>query len=594
MDKTRQMNLFSLIHLWGLLIAIGLLSACSNSEYADEFAPHVSDYALEEGSQDTAFIKDTLTEFPPSGFYPRPFTILFPDNKSLNCEIGGFAPTKESPLKKEISIDSTSTIRCINFSDKSSTETIRTYIFEKKPTIPTIFITADPNSLFNPDTGIYMEGPNAEENAPHYGANYWLDKEIPIFIESIEKNSATPAFAKYAGLKIFGNYSRIYAKKSVSITFRKKYGDKQLYYKLFPDYPNLSKFKSFILRNNGQNFHHDYIRDRLASSISEGLDVDYQRGRFVIAYYNGDYFGIHDLREKSNEYYFETHYGLNHNNINLLKANNSVSSGSSDEYVSLMDWIKRNDLENDDNYAYIASKIDISNYINYMQVEIFADNRDWLANNIKIWNCTNPQTPWRWFLYDIDWGFGLKSYNEKNSFNYVLSESGRWQPLLYALLANNNFKTTFINQFTTLLHTNFETSKTNAAIEQMMSEINAEISRDQKRWSLDASKMDEHLRIIKQFAIDRPSNLILHLQEYFKLGETIPITFSIKGEGTIYVHNLPIYTNKTTINFFKGLPVTITAIPQNNGIWSSWNDGDSSAIKTIYPSNETEFTAIFK
>ena len=75
---------------------------------------------------------------------------------------------------------------------------------------------------------------------------------------------------------------------------------------MFPDYPELKKFKGLILRNFGNSFGRDYIRDRLASSISEGLGVDYQRGRFVVVYYNGKYFGLHDMRERSNEYYFET------------------------------------------------------------------------------------------------------------------------------------------------------------------------------------------------------------------------------------------------------------------------------------------------
>ena len=41
----------------------------------------------------------------------------------------------------------------------------------------TVFLSADPNSLFDPDSGIYMEGNFAQAKEPHYGANYWLDKE---------------------------------------------------------------------------------------------------------------------------------------------------------------------------------------------------------------------------------------------------------------------------------------------------------------------------------------------------------------------------------------------------------------------------------
>ena len=460
------------------------------------------------------YSNDTVKDFPQSGFFQKTFTIAFPDNKPLNCEIGGKPATKESPLVSVIQVDSSMAIRCADFSGKfASTEIIRTYILEKNPDIATVFLTTNPNSLFDPDTGIYMEGPNAEEKLPHYGANYWLDKEIPVFVELIENDQNTPAFAKYAGLKIFGNYSRMRAKKSVAITFREKYGEKRLHYPLFPEFPELKFFKNFILRNFGDSFGNDYIRDRLASSLSEGLGVDYQRGRYAIVYYNGKYFGLHDLRERSNEYYFETHYGINHDNINLLKANNSVSAGSANDYIALMDWLESHSLNNDSNYTYIASKIDIENYINYMQIEIFANNLDWPDNNLKKWNTTNPKSKWKWFLYDLDYGFGNVPYNKKNIFEYTISKT----KLLQYLLKNENFKAAFISNMETLRQTNFNTDYILGRINSMMNEIMSEIPRDQNRWFLSSSNMDRQLALIKNFAQERPGSIIKELQEFFRL-----------------------------------------------------------------------------
>ena len=457
--------------------------ACSNSEYTeyddDENSTCYDNFRLPKTNSKlcrSIFNQtDTLTFFPKSGFLQKTLFIIFPDNKPLNCEIGGIPVTKKSPLISSLLINSSQTIRCADFSKtQSNFEIIRTYIFEKKTTIPAIFITTDPRSLFDSDTGIYMEGPNAKKEAPHYGANYWLDKEIPIFIELVEAESEVPAFSKYAGLKIFGQWSRKNAKKSVAITFRKKYGEKRLNYPLFPEHPDLKVFKSFILRNFGNSFGKDYIRDRLASSISEGLGVDYQRGRFVIVYYNGRYFGIHDMRERSNEYYFETHYGESHNNINLLKADNTISAGTADDYVALINWLKNNSARKEENYAYISSQIDIDNYINYMQVEIFANNIDWPNNNLKKWNTIIPKRKWKWLLYDLDHGFGYAPYTQKNIFNHTVTQDF----LLRHLLKNKNFKTAFINQMLTLLKTNFKRELIISKIEEMMNNIKTEIPRD--------------------------------------------------------------------------------------------------------------------
>lgn len=550
------------------------------------------------------YTQDTATYFPESGFFPKTFTIVFPNNKPLNCEIGGKVPTTESPRISTLQISYSTTIRCADLSDSATTKTeiIRTYILEKAPDIATVFITTDPNSLFDPDTGIYMEGPNAEEKEPHYGANYWLDKEIPVFVELIEPGASTPGFAKYAGLEIFGNWSRMHPKKSVAITFRDKYGNKRLYYPLFPDFPELKTFKSFILRNNGNNFRNDYIRDRLASSISEGLEIDYQRGRFGIVYYNSKYFGIHDLRERSNEYYFETHYGINHNNINLLKASNTVSAGSAKDYIALMEWLKVHNLDNDSNYAYISSKIDINNYINYMQIEMFANNRDWPGNNQKKWNCISSETPWKWFLYDLDVSYynDGKSFSD-NIFEYATSEnSTNWANapthtfLFRSLLKNEKFKAAFINRMTTLLHTNLEEKNFSSLIDQMMLEIKAEIPRDQKRWSLDASNMNNQLEQIKTFTKERPTTITSNLRDFFKLGETIPINLSTNGNGSILVHGLSLNKNSVTIPFFKDHPVIITAKPKAGSSWSGWSDGETQISRKIHPQKEKNITAIFK
>ena len=615
--------------LLGVFIG-GLLCACSNSdgvnyagwEYAstDDSNKYLEEDPITEPAKRSCFnsfrlpdlqsiacrkqfySNDTVKDFPQSGFFQKTFTIAFPDNKPLNCEIGGKPATKESPLISAIQVDSSMAIRCADFSGKfASPEIIRTYILEKNPDVATVFLTTDPNSLFDPDTGIYMEGPNAEEKEPHYGANYWLDKEIPVFVELVEPDNNNPAFAQYAGLEIFGNWSRVHAKKSVAITFREKYGDKRLYYPLFPEFPELKIFKSFILRNFGNSFGHDYLRDRLASSLSEGLGVDYQRGRYAIVYYNGKYFGLHDLRERSNEYYFETHYGINHNNINLLKANNSVSAGSANDYIALMDWLESHSLDNDSNYAYIASKIDLDNYINYMQVEIFINNTDWPGNNLKKWNSPNIQNQWKWFLYDLDFGFGYVPYRETNIFDYALAETKNGYQnnpvhtfLFRNLMANEFFRMSFINRMVTLLYTNFKEDHILFNLNKMMSEIQSEISRDQHHWSLSASKMGYHLEAIRRFANIRHTIIIDNLQEHFQLSESIPITITKEGNGIILLHNLPIQSLPITINFFKDFPVTISAKPLTNQKWSHWSDGDTNSTRTIHPKKAAVIKAIFK
>lgn len=547
---------------------------------------------------------DTLAEIPPSGFYAEPFVIALPEGANVHCEKGGLAPTAESAVATSLTVESTTTICCAAFEAGKlpGEEMVRTYVLGEKHSLPVVFLTTNPNSLFDPDSGIYMEGNFAQSKQPHYGANYWLDKEVPVTVEFMEPGVNAPAFVKRAGLKIFGNYSRQNDKKSVAITFREKYGDKRLHYSLFPEFPELNKFKVFILRNNGSNFGNDYIRDRLASSISEGLGVDYQRGRFAVVYYNGEYYGIHSIRERSTEYYFETHYGLNPDNIDLLKADNSVSAGSAVDYVALMDWLELNSLENETNYAYVSSQIDVDNFINYMQTEMYANNRDWPGNNLKKWRNNNPKTPWKWFLYDMDFGMG-NGYSEytNNIFEFAAAEDGESWPngpeytlLFRSLLENPGFRTAFVNRMAVLLNMNFSSARVLARIESMMSEIESEIPRDQERWNLSASRMDRQLEDIKSFAKDRPEVVYDELREYFELGRPIALSLSVSGPGIIKVHGLKIDSYPLTVNFFEGLPVTLEAMPTDGGIWAGWSDGEMEQVRSVNPGEIDALTAVFK
>ena len=580
------------LYLFCMLAGL-ILGACSNSDYANNTRHNYAECPV---------ARQVFSDFPESGFFNDAFAVKFSENDSLSCETDGKIPNVQSPRASTFEIDSTTTIRCIDFSDSTKAEIIRTYIFEEKPTIAAVFLTANPNSLFDPDSGIYMPGPDAQEEIPHEGANFWLDKEIPVYVELVESDENAPAFAKHAGLKIFGKYSRTNPKKSVSINFNKKYGDRRLYYPLFPEYPELTVFKSFVLRNNGNNFAKDYIRDRLASSLSEGLGVDYQRGRFVIVYYNGEYFGIHDLRERANESYIETHYGIGKNNINLIKMGFNPTAGSAASYNAIFQWLKSHSLDIDSNYAHIDSLIDIDNLLNYLHTEIFAYNMDWPANNLKRWNIINPQSKWKWILYDLDAGFGTIPYDNTNIFEYITSQvtfGYKKNPpiatfLIRCLLKNKDFEAAFINRLAVLLQTNFEQSKILARIDKMMSEIEQEIPRDQERWSHDKALMDEHLEIIKTFAKTRADTVTMQLRDFFDLGNTIPITLVTSGPGTILVHGLPLNESEITVDFFKNYPVTLTAKPQKGHKWGGWSDGDTNSTRTIFPKNALTLTAIYK
>ena len=337
--------------------------------------------------------------------------------------------------------------------------------------------------------------------------------------------------------------------------------------------------------------------------MSEGLGVDYQRGRFAVVYYNGEYYGIHSIRERSTEYYFETHYGMDPDKVDLLKADNTVSAGSALDYLALMDWIENHSLADENNYAYVESQMDVDNFLNYMHTEMFANNRDWPGNNLKKWRGTNPKTKWKWFLYDLDFGFG-NTYSEytNNIFEFSTAnvDGDAWPNgpaytfLLRSLLENETFKAAFINRMAVLLQMNFESSRVLARIDKMMSEIESEIPRDQKRWKLSSTRMSKQLTAIQNFAKNRPGIVYDELREFFDLGPASPMTLSVEGQGSILVHGLPLDTSPMKVNFFDGFPVMVTAQPAAGSVWSGWSDGVKDISRTVDPGEVKSLTAVFK
>lgn len=555
---------------------------------------------------------------PASGFYSSPVSVTFP--AGTRCEQGGTEPSANSPVVDQtLNISATTVLRCRVFATGSypSEEVIRTYVFGQAPTVAAMFVTTDPLSMFSPDTGLYMTGNGASMMDPKKGANFWSNRELPVYVELFEPGSPkTPAFGVMGDYKISGQYSRAKEKKSFSVTLREEYGDKRLKYTLFPDHPELKKFKAFSLRNFGNNCGDDYVRDRLGTSMTEGLDVDYQRGRYVVVYYNGKYYGVHDLRERNSEYYYETKYGLDPNDIDLIDAQNEVGAGSATDYKNMLDWLQSNELTSDANYQKIADQIDVDNYMNYMQAEMFLNNGDWPHNNMKKWRVASQKSKWKWFLYDVDFGFGV-GYNTQNGnvFSYVTNRNGTngmgMMPgmgggqqsggsisehtiLMIRLLENENFKKAFINRFCVLLSMNFSAERLLKRIDELQSQVQAEVAGDAAFWGYDEASMSSNLEKIKSFAQTRQQTIMSEMQQYFSLGEPAAVTLSAQGSGKILVHNLALDQSSMAVNFYRDVPVTVTAVPNTGAVFGGWSDGVQEATRTFNPGEVTTLTATFK
>lgn len=464
-----------------------------------------------------------------------------------------------------------------------------TYLINISNKLPVFSISTDPGNLFDNDYGIYVLGDSAESVEPYYGANYWNDWERPIHIELFDTNGT--GFSMDAGIKIFGGWSRRYDQKSLAIYARSIYGSGKIKYKLFNDLP-FTEYESFILRNGGNDWQHTLLRDPLSAELLEGTSVDKQAYRPVVLFLNGQYWGIHQLREKINEHFLSDHHNVDPDSVDLLELNGLVINGDNSDYIKLYIFISSNNLAIQSNYEYVKSKMDMDSFIDYFVSEIYFDNTDWPVNNIKFWR-KSVTGKWRWILFDTDFGYGLYDQlgYQHNTLSFATSTNGPAWPnppsstlLLRKLLENISFKNDFVNRFADFMNTRFSVQNVTNQITKLKSAIAPEISRQSARWNqFNPSSWETNVQRIYDFANKRLDYLQLYFTQKFSLPGLKPVGIvnNDTSAGFVQLNSLTLKTPAFSGAYFMNIPIKIIAVPKRGYKFVRWEGSIQSVEDTL-------------
>lgn len=545
----------------------------------------------------------------PGGFYQSQVSLTLSNNGSsgnIFYTLDGSEPTSSShQYSSPIDISSTSVVRARVIGQNSIPSEIITctYIMNENIRLPVISISTNPENLWDEETGIYVLGNNAESEYPYFGANFWQDWEKPIHIEFFESNGDS-AFSMDAGTKIYGGWSRGHAQKSLAIYARSSYGKGEISYKVFPELP-IEEFESIVLRNSGNDWDYSFIRDALMSRISSEVNVEAQAYRPAVVFLNGDYWGIHNVREKINEHFIASHFDIDPEGINLLENQSSVIQGDNSDYIALLDFLQNNNLNSTSNYEFVKNKIDIDNFINYMLCEIYYDNEDWPGNNIKFWSSTAEGSKWRWIQFDTDFGFGLYNHSsyKNNTLAFATATNGPdwpnppWSTLLIRkLLGNNEFKNEFISRYADLSNSLFKPDNIINKIGNIVNQITPEIQRHLSRWGLSYNKWLNEVQSLYDFANNRTPYLQSFFLSKFNINGMTTIEVNTNtNRGTVLVNSLTINEAQWRGSYFKGIPITISALPLTGYTFSHWEGYSSNErVITVLPENISSITANFE
>ncbi len=369
------------------------------------------------------FLTDTIF-YTLNGDIPTPESAVFNESIVIRERINDpnfFSEIKSSPNQDLISfhawvspnenLHKASILRCASYKNGELTSPIYTQTYFVDPdlsakyTLPVISLVTQGDNLFNEEDGIYVPGVHYDANNPEWTGNYFEkgdDWERDVHITYFEEDGEV-GFSQDAGIRIHGGKTRQAAQKSLRLYARSEYGKNSFDYPLLPQRDE-DEYKRFVLRTTmGDWGKETMIKDALAQDICSDMELEYQDFRPVIVYINGEYWGIHTLRERVDKHYLASNFEIDDDDVEIKKWTNL-------DYDNMIDFITGNDLSISANYDVVRQQIEIENFIDYYIAEMFFSNSDWPANNIKVWR-QKPSGKWRWILFDLDAGFRSRDFN---------------------------------------------------------------------------------------------------------------------------------------------------------------------------------------
>lgn len=500
----------------------------------------------------------------------------------------GSYPNEQSELYNEsIQLDSSTVIRAASFGSNylpSITTTLSFFIAEAH-SLDVISIAGDADKFWSEENGILVEGLEAEEDWPFYGANYWRDVQVPVQMQFFDKDGRLE-FEHIFDTEVHGGRSaRTNDQKSLRLKVKKRYGSFDVEYPFFEDREN-THYKRLVLRNASGDHNYAHLRDAFLSQhfSDEELNLHLLSYRPTAIYINGEYYGIINLREKSDKYYLQYNYEENLDSLEFLEEDTIAILGDFESFDELISTLESNDLSVDENYLELSEEIDVENLAETFVVESIFNNSDWLVNNIKFWKGYSEDSKWRYLTFDLDDCMGRRGWtkahrNLLNSYFESDNEQTKHARLFLALLENGNYRNYFINRYADLLNTSFEVEHISSKLSHFITKVDEEMKQHFHRWPSRSyeSWQEDRIPEVYEFLQDRPAFARQYLMEYFELHGEVALSLSVD----------PIEGGSITLNtiepelpfegiYFDGAPIELTAIPAAGFRFSHWESGTES------------------
>lgn len=543
-----------------------------------------------------------------AGFFKTPQVLRFTcdPGDTVYYTMNHSEPTRASlrfSTLTSINISATMVIRARTFSKGKVPSDIvsNTYFMNLRDhNMPVVSISTTQANLTDPKTGIYCDGDGTNGligNGQTVKRNYNQNWNRPINFELFD-TTGVQRLNQEVDTKILGCWTRAYPAKSISVSPKKKFGDSQLRYDLFAASKPNRKYKDIQLRNSGNDFGYSMMRDGFMQSIVMNRlpGLDYMAYEPAVLYINGVYTGIQNLRERSNEDWVFSNYGLDEDDVLALEATIDIDTdkdiATDTAFIAFSNFLKNNDVSQSSVYEQVCRKMDVDNYMAYMMAEIYTANTDWPHNNVKMWR-TKEGGPWHWILSDTD--FGMNLYNSLETYNTLttcLGENGSkpdWATVvLRRLVLNDTFRNAFIDRFAVHLSTTFKTERVNRIMDSIAAKINNELPYHKAKYGSNRSLSDD-VTNMKNFSGARPMNLLNFISARFCNAAPIrSLQLNSNVNGATYAFNGQEVVDKAAkIQYFQNKIFSVEAKPIRGQQFKHWEKTKLGGTLTLVPLGST-------
>ena len=413
-----------------------------------------------------------------------------------------------------------------------------TYFFEttkKSPyTFPIVSLAFNPDELFDYERGMYVAGSTFDNfrrssfevtalctigNYTNRSSLWEKDASFEFFENSVQKISQ-PITGR-----IHGGCSRSFPYKSFKLFSEDN----------FDKYDLIRKEKtthqgSLVLRNSGNDYNGTLFKDVFIHQMVKDLKIPIQEFRPSIVYINGEYWGIHNLRDRVDNDYLNKVYGVDKGNVDMIKVvfdgPEELEYGDITAYNEMKTFFKGNNFKDASNFEKAKLLIDMENFIDFQIAHIFVGNIDWPQNNVRLWRVKTNKSDsppndgkWRWVFFDADRSLGETVNVSHNNLADAINRSENF--IFNKLLQNQTFKKQFIERFSELLDKNFKYENSSKVFLDIKKLYEPEMEKHLSRWNIIQSKTawEQNCQVVLDYLKMRPN--IIRAQLKSELGTNL-------------------------------------------------------------------------